>query len=188
MAFYLIGPRTVSPKLWFTGGPLVCPIDTNMGTRWVLAGVTSWGVGCARFKRPGVYSNVAEFSDWIGSIIRQYPSVVGQCKTKGNGYGHDGDWSWTGQAPSRKPQSQLFFSNGNSFGADGASMKPQQPATTKAPATQATKPFFAATAPPAPGLIKLKLWAWMRSLFQHLLIHLQSPPARARKAQTSARD
>merc|ERR1711933_84522 len=114
-----------------SGGPLVCPIDTNMGTRWVLAGVNS---------------NVAEFSDWIGSIIRQYPSVVGQCKTKGNGYGYDVDWSWTGQAPPRKPQSQLFFSNGNSFGADGASVKPQQPVTTKPP-----KPFFPATAPPAPA-------------------------------------
>jgi len=121
---------------------------------WALAG--SWpvlppGVLAARFKRPGVYSNVAEFSDWIGSIIRQYPSVVGQCKTKGNGYGYDGDWSWTGQAPPRKPQSQLFFSNGNSFGADGASVKPQQPVATKPAATQPPKPFFPATAPPAPA-------------------------------------
>ncbi|KAH8245118.1 hypothetical protein KR032_004993, partial [Drosophila birchii] len=40
-----------------SGGPLVC--------NGYLAGIISWGVGCADPGYPGVYTNVSQFVDWI---------------------------------------------------------------------------------------------------------------------------
>lgn len=49
-----------------SGGPLV----TLKNEIWWLIGDTSWGSGCAKPNRPGVYGNMTVFTDWIYQQMR----------------------------------------------------------------------------------------------------------------------
>uniref|UniRef100_A0AAV2JSN2 Peptidase S1 domain-containing protein n=1 Tax=Knipowitschia caucasica TaxID=637954 RepID=A0AAV2JSN2_KNICA len=52
-----------------SGGPLI--YQDRMSGRFQLYGITSWGDGCGVKGKPGVYTRVSAFSDWIQSEIQK---------------------------------------------------------------------------------------------------------------------
>lgn len=48
-----------------SGGPLVCSEDD----KWYLVGAVSWGIGCAREGRYGVYADMMDLKYWAQETI-----------------------------------------------------------------------------------------------------------------------
>jgi len=49
-----------------SGGPLVGKVNG----RFTLVGIVSWGLSCAGYRMPGVYTNVSHYIDWINSVTK----------------------------------------------------------------------------------------------------------------------
>ncbi|XP_028921131.1 serine protease hepsin [Ornithorhynchus anatinus] len=60
-----------------SGGPLVCEDTLSQTLRWRLCGIVSWGMGCALAQKPGVYTRVSEFRDWIHHSMQAHAEDVG---------------------------------------------------------------------------------------------------------------
>ncbi|XP_045026749.1 LOW QUALITY PROTEIN: serine protease nudel [Daphnia magna] len=51
-----------------SGGPFICP-DPNIRDSWLLVGIVSFGLGCARPGQLGAYTNVAYYLKWIDEVM-----------------------------------------------------------------------------------------------------------------------
>ena len=52
-----------------SGGPLFVKDNLNSTFNYVLAGVTSYGIGCAQPNKPGIYTRVSYHIPWIEQYI-----------------------------------------------------------------------------------------------------------------------
>jgi len=102
-----------------SGGPMVCLEESQAHPgHWnpVLRGVVSWGEGCARAGKPGVYARVSNYVDWFHETIKNRAKSAGSCGEPANSFtvkpGVFFDCSWTSclvhcEKPGYKPNMDL---------------------------------------------------------------------------------
>ncbi|XP_061392951.1 uncharacterized protein LOC133328397, partial [Musca vetustissima] len=59
-----------------SGGPLLCRDNTKPNHPWTIFGITSFGDGCAKRNKFGIYAKVPNYVDWVWSVI----NCNGNCK------------------------------------------------------------------------------------------------------------
>merc|ERR1712226_18018 len=69
-----------------SGGPMVCRVGNEFGKKnnFQIYGVVSWGQGCGRAERPGVYSRVTTILDWLESTANVKPPCMNRDEQSGN--------------------------------------------------------------------------------------------------------
>uniref|UniRef100_A0A3Q1IIQ2 Serine protease 56 n=1 Tax=Anabas testudineus TaxID=64144 RepID=A0A3Q1IIQ2_ANATE len=67
-----------------SGGPLI--YQDRLSGRFQLYGITSWGDGCGEKGKPGVYTRVSAFSDWIQAEIQSEFQLISLIKPSENKY------------------------------------------------------------------------------------------------------
>ncbi|XP_062541695.1 uncharacterized protein LOC134209702 [Armigeres subalbatus] len=60
-----------------SGGPLLCRDTTKENSPWTIFGITSFGDGCGKKNKFGIYTKLPNYVDWIWSVI----NCNGNCRT-----------------------------------------------------------------------------------------------------------
>jgi hypothetical protein len=71
---FLVNAEEICAGNWDTGGVDTCQGDSggpmfrrDNANNWIQVGITSWGIGCARARNPGVYTEVSTFGAEINT-------------------------------------------------------------------------------------------------------------------------
>lgn len=90
-----------------SGGPLI----VSKGSEKILAGVVSWGEGCAEPNYPGLYARVSSFEPWITSFLSKSPTTRLSSTSQS---GSSGAWKhYTVSVPSGTTTLNVHISGGS---------------------------------------------------------------------------